>query len=57
MPDLFRTVRGLIGSHELSVRYDRRGVPRRIEADRIENAIDDEVTYRITRFGPLPPRR
>ena len=35
---------------QLSVRYDRRGIPREIVIDNIELAIDDEVTYRVDRF-------
>jgi hypothetical protein len=36
--------------HDLSVRYDRRGVPRSIGIDRFGRAADDEVAYRVTRF-------
>ena len=50
----------------LSVRYDRRGVPRGIGIDNIKLAIDDEVTYRVDQFwrgtkgrggpdAPVPP--
>ena len=35
---------------DLSVRYDRRGIPRGIEIDNIEQAIDDEVAYRVEHF-------
>ena len=34
----------------LSVRYDRRGIPRRIGIDGRRFIADDEVTYRIARF-------
>jgi uncharacterized protein DUF6174 len=34
----------------LSVRYDRRGIPRAISIDNVEQAIDDEVAYRVERF-------
>ena len=55
--ELFQTVEELISAYELSVRYDRRGVPRRIEADRIEHAIDDEISYVVSRFRRLRPPR
>ena len=32
---------------DLSVRYDRRGIPRDIGIDNIERAVDDEVAYRV----------
>ncbi len=35
---------------DLSVSYDRRGIPRSIEIDNIERAIDDEVSYSVDRF-------
>ena len=35
---------------DLSVRYDRRGIPRGIVIDNIKFAIDDEVTYRVGFF-------
>ena len=34
----------------LSVRYDRRGVPRAISIDNVKQAIDDEVAYRVDHF-------
>ena len=48
----------------LSVRYDRRGIPRDIAIDNIERAVDDEITYRVGFFwrgtkgrgGPDAPR-
>ena len=45
----------------LSVRYDRRGIPRAIEIDNLKQAIDDEVAYRrralLARYQrPLTPR-
>jgi hypothetical protein len=51
---------------DLSVRYDRRGIPREISIDNIKNAADDEVAYRVDRFwrgtkgrggpdAPVPP--
>jgi len=49
---LHRVVQRAIGRRvpELSVQYDRRGVPRGIVIDNIKLAIDDEVTYRVDRF-------
>ena len=63
---LHRRVQRAIDSNvpHLSVRYDRRGVPRGISIDNIERAIDDEVAYRVGEFwrgtkgrgGPDAPR-
>jgi hypothetical protein len=49
---LQRTVQRAIDAevHDLSVRYDRRGVPRDIGIDRFGMAADDEVAYSVTRF-------
>lgn len=54
--ELFVTVEELISAHELSARYDARGVPRRIEADPVEGLADEEVAYLVSRFHRLPHR-
>ncbi len=53
VPELFDEVKELLPSDELSVRYDGRGVPRRIEADAVLDGSDDEITYLITGFRPV----
>ncbi len=65
IPRLHRIVQGAIdrGVAGLSVRYDRRGVPRRIGIDGRRMVADDEITYRVPKFwrgtkghgGPDPP--
>lgn len=37
---------------DLSVRYDRRGLPRSIRIDDVRGLADDEVSYRVLRFRP-----
>jgi len=63
---LFRVVQSAIddGVADLSVSYDRRGIPRRIGIDGHRMIADDEVSYRVERFwrgtrgrgGPDTPR-
>lgn len=63
--ELFRTVPGFFDLIEealdqeaagLSVSYDRRyGHPVSIQIDWVAGIADDEVSYRITDFVPLPP--
>jgi hypothetical protein len=38
------------GAESLSVRYDKRGVPRRIAIDPFERAADDDAVYRVDHF-------
>lgn len=49
---LHRIVQGAIDREVagLSVRYDRRGVPRRISVDGRRMVADDEITYRVPKF-------
>jgi len=49
---LHRRVQGAIDDHvsDLSVRYDRHGMPRRIAIDGRAYIADDEVTYTVDRF-------
>ena len=49
---LHRRVQDAIDSEVagLSVRYDRRGIPREISIDSIGFAVDDEIAYSVERF-------
>ena len=52
---LFRLVQGAIDDRvaDLQVRYDERGVPRRIFVNSLLQLADEEETYVVRRFRPL----
>lgn len=57
VPELFRQIRHALDdpdAGEIKVRYDaRRGFPRSASIDRIKNAIDDEISWKVDRFRRL----
>jgi hypothetical protein len=59
VPGLFDLIRGAfdLPAAALSVRYNGRyGYPESIQIDWVAGAVDDEVSYNVTEFTPLPSR-
>ena len=56
MPGLFALVRGAVDGDQLKVTYDpATGVPLAMDSDPMENAYDDELSFRVTDWTLDPP--